>query len=437
MNRPTHTLLLPLVILSGCRGVSMPDGKARPTRTGGAGARDKGGVRIPEKEDGKAAKSLVMAGSRFAVDDVVLAKMPLRSGRSETVLKARFGAKRLLAYDVQPTELSITKLEDLPTDSRFLVTRGTFQFSSFMAALHLAHSQHRPLVMSADMIWLIIAQGFTRHLELNRKLARKFFKRKEKTTIRVERDGISSFDWKAVPWASIVAELNDKVRRRTTKKLYDLLVPRFSTTTALELNAYHVNLLKLHENRFNYEVRAVCGIPWIRLEGTPKDYRDLIKKAAELSKYDLRWWIDEILPILKELANAREGKVDGRFWQSIYKSHEHYYRNSINGWVVKLFPYITEADGPLPGSRRCSSACRKRSRRHVRNPFLVDDGAGKRLKLESFPSGLSRLDFRFMDLVHSRQFRLRMLAGFVGVSQDSATMALRPEIGYVVLDRSR
>src|SRR3712207_455320 len=36
-----------------------------------------------------------------------------------------------------------------------------------LEAVHCAFSEHRPLVLSPDVVWLTIAQGFTQHIRLN------------------------------------------------------------------------------------------------------------------------------------------------------------------------------------------------------------------------------------------------------------------------------
>jgi hypothetical protein len=37
----------------------------------------------------------------------------------------------------------------------------------FVAALHYGFAQHRPITISPDMVWLMILQGFSKHVQLN------------------------------------------------------------------------------------------------------------------------------------------------------------------------------------------------------------------------------------------------------------------------------
>jgi hypothetical protein len=48
----------------------------------------------------------------------------------------------------------------------------------------------------------------------------------------------------------------------------------------------------------------------------------------------------------------------------------------------------------------------------------------------AFPSGLARAPFIWNHL--GQRSDMQFLGGFVGVSQDSATLALRPEIGWAI-----
>src|SRR5262249_19251179 len=62
-------------------------------------------------------------------------------------------------------------------------------FHPVVAAVHLAFSDHRTLVLSPDILWLLVAQGFANHVNANAKELRpKFVKHSGKVTIAVRRD---------------------------------------------------------------------------------------------------------------------------------------------------------------------------------------------------------------------------------------------------------
>ncbi len=45
------------------------------------------------------------------------------------------------------------------------------------AAVHYAFSEHRPLILSPDVVWLTIAQGFAQHVNANAETLRRRFVR--------------------------------------------------------------------------------------------------------------------------------------------------------------------------------------------------------------------------------------------------------------------
>ena len=74
---------------------------------------------------------------------------------------------------------------------------------------------------------------------------------------------------------------------------------------------------------------------------------------------------------------------------------------------------------PMPGRRRHECDV---------DPGFNLDGPS----LAALPSGLSKAPFRWEYL--DRSFDMEFLAGFVGVSQDRETLAVKPEIGWAVRD---
>ncbi|HUQ06910.1 MAG TPA: DUF4419 domain-containing protein, partial [Kofleriaceae bacterium] len=44
-----------------------------------------------------------------------------------------------------------------------MVRNGRMPFHPFVAAVHAAFDEHRPLVLSPDAVWLCIAQGLATH----------------------------------------------------------------------------------------------------------------------------------------------------------------------------------------------------------------------------------------------------------------------------------
>ncbi|MBL7775710.1 MAG: DUF4419 domain-containing protein, partial [Saprospiraceae bacterium] len=58
----------------------------------------------------------------------------------------------------------IRRMECFSRDRRPLVPAST---NGFLYAVYRAYAEHRPLVLSPDMVWLTILQGFSTHVNLN------------------------------------------------------------------------------------------------------------------------------------------------------------------------------------------------------------------------------------------------------------------------------
>lgn len=50
-----------------------------------------------------------------------------------------------------------------------------YNYNSFFYGMYQAYANHRPFVLSPDMIWLLINQGFARHVNANQESMRDLF----------------------------------------------------------------------------------------------------------------------------------------------------------------------------------------------------------------------------------------------------------------------
>lgn len=60
-------------------------------------------------------------------------------------------------------------------------------------------------------------------------------------------------------------------------------------------------------------IRAICGIPEITLKGTPEDWHKIYDIAKILGDCDLKWWTNELEPILEEFIKTSKGDIDKEF----------------------------------------------------------------------------------------------------------------------------
>jgi len=286
---------------------------------------------------------------------------------------------------------------------------------AFISALHIGFAQHRPVVISPDMIWLLITQGVAIHIEKNNKVLKNGivnFKGKKQLIIR--KDDFVKGNEKN-DWASVFPQFSDSIRKYINDSLYNLFVPTFSTTTNKEKNAYEIAFMSAVNSYFDYSTYTFCGIPEITLEGITSDWIWIANNCSNLEKIGLKDWSDNLKPILNEFVNASRGEIDTIFWQSMYKWCGISGGPIITGWIIKFFPYIN-IDNKL-----------------AENPFIKGNRfAYGGLRANNFPSGLSKVDMNWQ--YFSYNYNMELYSGFMGVAQNETTKALRPEISWVIKD---
>ena len=223
------------------------------------------------------------------------------------------------------------------------------------------------------------------------------------------------------PWAEAFSGWSHQIGRHVGKPLHDLLVADFSTTGPVERAVSEVVMMDIFERYFHYVALCVCGIPSVTLEGTVADWERLEQKVEGLARFDLDWWLEHLRPICRQFVLAAKGQPDISHWQNICKLQSDYGGDVVNGWIARLFPYLRSfTNGPV----------------RTKNPIFEN---GKGFQTAFAPSGLSRVPFTWsIELPGSTPLKYAMegIGGFVGITQDPATKALRPMVGWAVAESS-
>jgi hypothetical protein len=335
------------------------------------------------------------AGITFAVDPVLPATERLPE------VRAHEAAKSLLGDVESCSDYHGTVVEDV-------------YYHPLLAAVHTAFSQHRPLVLSPDAVWLTIAQGVAHHMTINgERLRSRFVSHQGKLDLVFEcRDWIEGSPEN--PWAEAFESWAAQIREHVGNPIHDTLVCDFTTTGPVERAASRVVMMDVFERYFHYHAVCICGIPSVTLEGTTDDWHRLVEKATRLRDFDLDWWLPHLLPICEQFVRASRGDVDLDHWQGICKLRQAYGGDVINGWVAKLFPYLRSFIG---------GPCNKQ------NP-IFESGQGFQSLVA--PSGLSRVPFTWHDASTGRTRSMEAVGGFLGVAQNPDTRALCPKVGWAV-----
>src|SRR4051794_11670624 len=127
----------------------------------------------------------------FAVDDVPLAEAPLPTCKPLDAVRALLDAPpgRFAADESMQGNPVCGRVEACWNYSLDCV--AGVGHHSLIAAAHVAFSQHRPLVLSPDVIWVTLAQGLAQHLRLDPERYRHLLVRHGgRMDLRVERDDL-------------------------------------------------------------------------------------------------------------------------------------------------------------------------------------------------------------------------------------------------------
>ena len=288
----------------------------------------------------------------------------------------------------------------------------------FFQTVVRAYAEHRPLVLSPDMVWLLISQGFARYVNAHsEELRDQIVNHTEKMDLVVETK--KELIHKDPDWEKLIAGFAAQIDEYTKGDIAKTMTADFTTTGVTERITSQVTLMETVKTYFDYIVHYMgCGIPSITLKGTPEDWQKVLEKTKQLEKYGMKDWIRSLNPILTEFVNASKGKPKQSFWQGMVKK---------------------ENPDELVGDKVCD----------LRNPTILDgwmlklfpDETGKTLDqvphTHEMPSERVYVDFRYQiididdgDVLVDTPMEL--VAGYIGTEVDTLTHALTPKMGWMV-----
>lgn len=323
-------------------------------------------------------------------------------------------------------KLAIEHLLNSPVEacSEFAGSVVSCSYHALMAALHAAFVDHRPFVLSPDMIWLLIVQGFANHVNQNSEEMRSHFVSHEgKKELRVIRDDFIKGSLEN-PWENVFDEFSTHIKEEIGQSNHKLIVAAFSTTGAIEKAANEIVLMDSMKAYFNYVEETLCGIPEVHLEGSHEDWKLLAKKAENLgSTYGLQWWTDRILPRLETIVSHSNGQGEPAFWRDIYKWNQGSGGPYVNGWIVDFIPYVTKNQ-----ILHKNQILQKNKLFDRQNHF---DHFG--ISTNMLPTSLSKVPFIWD--YYGTDYEMEFIAGFTSFTQEENSFAVRPKIGWAVRDK--
>ncbi len=275
-------------------------------------------------------------------------------------------------------------------------------------------AEHRPLTLSPDIIWLLIAQAISTYINRNaEKLRQQFVSWSDQQTLTV----VSKEDilTEETDWQSLLQDFHRQIREKTKTDIADSIKCDFSTTQPDEAIASIATLMGSVQSYFHYVVsHYICGIPYVTLHGTPADWEKVLKKAAILPQIGLQYWYEWLEPILREFVRTANGKPNQRFWRDIVvqtRSDTYHFERScipnnqkVDGWFIALFPF--SKDGK--------------------------NGIGSHYATANMPTEFRRVPFVYLNDVTEESFAMELWSGFIGVEEDLTSRSLTPQIGWFV-----
>lgn len=344
-------------------------------------------------------------------DTIILHASATRYVINDTLVKPSHALQRVSKHALMD-RLSTEEVEYFSISPDSLVLFGAHPF---LAGAFKAYQEHRPIIISPDIIWTLIEQGFARHITLH---ADKFrdrlvdFQGKREITIVASKDDIQLGNPNS-KWETVLPQFTEQIEKFTGMAYANNLRADFSTTNTDSRIASEIILMESVKSFFDYRMMVMgCGISAVTLEGSIADWESILKKLDYIETFDLFWWTDELRPIVQQIVQTKKGNLDKGFWSDMlqlrskqaYAPHE-----TIDGWIVKFYPFNDKGEqrGLEPIGNIGTIAAE-----YVKVPFVLEDKE------------------------KDKQYTMEIWAGLFGMEQDQKSFGLKPAIGWSVVHRS-
>ena len=291
-----------------------------------------------------------------------------------------------------------------------------------------SYVNHMPVSINGDILWMLIVQGFSRHIDQNAEsLRNKLVDFDGKKALFVDGDELTIEEITQEGWERTFREFVEKIKENAGETMIKLMTPSFSTTTPTIQVSSQIAIMSCFKNYFKFiRFYGGCGFPYINLEGTLNDYEQLKNKVEKLMGFDIDDWIKELIIIIDKIIETKKGKIDVNFWKNMIINKETVEPrgsgeltkvNNIDGWLLNFYPYYKKDD--------YYKFCEKLERRRDFNkPIDV--------------KGLKYLPEEFIEvpltMVHKQTFEVTELSiktGILGMIQEKNGL-IKPEIGWFI-----
>ena len=294
-----------------------------------------------------------------------------------------------------------------------------------------SYAKHIPVTVSPDILWMLIVQGFGRHIDQNaEKLRNKFVDFDGQKTLIVNGDEWTIEEITREGWESTFAAFVELIKRNAGDSMIKIITPTFSTTTPTIQVSSQIAIMSCFKNYFKYiRLYGGCGFPYINLQGTLKDYEELKSKVEKLKGFDIDDWIKELIIIIDKIIETKKGKIDIDFWKNMIKNKETMEPRgsgaltkveNIDGWLLNFYPYYKVDDV----FKKCEKLVRKTD---FNKPLDVKN-------LENIPEEMVEVPLIMHHKITGKDTELTIKTGFLGMIQEKNGLA-KPEIGWFITNK--
>ena len=99
----------------------------------------------------------------------------------------------------------------------------------FFYGMYEAYAEHRPFVLSPDMGWMLISQGFSHHINANpEKYRDRMVDFQGKKSLVVESDK----PLEEAEWERLISKFAEEIKKNTKGTIAETIIADFSTTTS-------------------------------------------------------------------------------------------------------------------------------------------------------------------------------------------------------------
>ena len=294
-----------------------------------------------------------------------------------------------------------------------------------------SYAKHIPVTVSPDILWMLIVQGFSRHIDQNaEKLRNKFVDFDGQKTLIVNGDEWTIEEITREGWESTFAAFVELIKRNAGDSMIKIITPTFSTTTPTIQVSSQIAIMSCFKNYFKYiRLYGGCGFPYINLQGTLKDYEELKSKVEKLKGFDIDDWIMELIIIIDKIIETKKGKIDIDFWKNMIKNKETMEPRgsgaltkveNIDGWLLNFYPYYKVDDV----FKKCEKLVRKTD---FNKPLDVKN-------LKNIPEEMVEVPLIMHHKITGKDTELTIKTGFLGMIQEKNGLA-KPEIGWFITNK--